>query len=294
MEVHRSAGCPSSITWTSDPDEHTNLVGREPERVRDLQSHLAQWTLPPAAPRAEPRRLGNRGEIAVARIHLGFCCSSRAVYTLADDPKRLVALSETFNDALDDHSRGRADAALEKFSKVLADRPDFLAARLSAATVLIGSGRAGRRRATAARRARCRSDRDGMADEDGAGARRRPATCGKRVAVLESAVKAMRGRSGAAQRARRGAVAPRPGDEARRAFEQLLDVDPTAAGTWYNLGLLEMEARRTERGRRRVRLASSNSTRSTPMAGAVWARPLPRAIRAQRPSLATCDGARPA
>ena len=33
-------------------------------------------------------------------------------------------------------------------------------------------------------------------------------------------------------------------DEARRAFERLLDADPTAAGTWYNLGLLEMGARR--------------------------------------------------
>ena len=33
-------------------------------------------------------------------------------------------------------------------------------------------------------------------------------------------------------------------DEARRAFERLLDADPTAAGTWFNVGLLEMGARR--------------------------------------------------
>jgi Flp pilus assembly protein TadD len=33
-------------------------------------------------------------------------------------------------------------------------------------------------------------------------------------------------------------------DEARRAFERLLGADPTAAGTWYNVGLLEMGARR--------------------------------------------------
>ena len=41
---------PELYDLASDPAEHTNLVGREPERVRDLQSRLRQWSTPPAAP----------------------------------------------------------------------------------------------------------------------------------------------------------------------------------------------------------------------------------------------------
>ena len=107
---------------------------------RELQARLSEWT-------AAAIPAGSRVDSAAAeRLRsLGYVtgsAGSRAVFTLADDPKRLVALSEAFNAALEDYSSGRAAAALDKFSQVLADRPDFLAARLSAATALIATGRA--------------------------------------------------------------------------------------------------------------------------------------------------------
>ena len=60
----------------------------------------------------------------------------------ADDPKRLVELNERFNTALSAFNAGQSDAALAGFRAVLAERPDFLTARTSAATVLIATGRA--------------------------------------------------------------------------------------------------------------------------------------------------------
>ena len=65
---------------------------------------------------------------------------ARRAYTVADDPKRLVSLNERFNSALTAFDEGRSDEALAAFTAVLADRPDFTAARTSAATVLLARG----------------------------------------------------------------------------------------------------------------------------------------------------------
>jgi Flp pilus assembly protein TadD len=226
-----------------DPDERTNLVARESARVAALQGLLAKW---PTAAAALSRSVVDSTTAARLRS-LGYLSSSgtsRAVYTPADDPKRLVALSELFNDALDDFGRGRREDALAKLSKILTARPDFLAARLSAATALISSNRP----ADAVRLLRGASSNDQepaqwqmkmgqalAAAGDLEGAR----------TVLESAVKASGGDSEPLNDF--GVVLLRLGqrDEARRKFEQLLELDPTATGTWYNLGLLEMEAQRS-------------------------------------------------
>lgn len=234
---------PELYDLASDPAEQTNLVGREPERVRDLQSRLRQWSTPPAAPS------GTLDPATSEKLRsLGYISGSAAVragHSVADDPKQLVTLSEMFNDALEDSSRGRADAAMEKFSQILSARPDFLAARLSAATVQIGA----RRPADAVRLLQDAP----AADHTSTSWRTR---MGQSLAatgnlpearrVLESVVKDAQGDPEPLNEL--GVVLLRLGksDEARRAFNQLIDVDPTAAGTWYNLGLLEIEARRTE------------------------------------------------
>ena len=225
----------------ADPEEHTNLLDREPQRVGELQDRLREWT-------AAPIPAGSRVDsAAAARLQsLGYVTDSagpRAAFTLADDPKRLVAVSETFNAALEDYSSGRSDAALKKFSQVLAGRPDFLAARLSAATALIGTGRAAaavrllgdappRDKATPAWLTRMGQALAGAGDVREA------------RDVLTSAVASAAGDPEPLNEL--GVVLLRLGqsDEARRAFERLLQADPTAAGTWYNLGLLEMGARR--------------------------------------------------
>jgi hypothetical protein len=63
----------------------------------------------------------------------------------ADDPKRLVALNEEFNTALEAFNSGRTDEALSRFLALLRERPDFLTARTSAATVLMATTRPKRR-----------------------------------------------------------------------------------------------------------------------------------------------------
>jgi arylsulfatase A-like enzyme/Flp pilus assembly protein TadD len=232
---------PELYNLDTDPNEQTNLVGREPQRVGELQDRLREWT-------AAPIPAGGKVDSATAaRLQsLGYITASprtRAGFALADDPKRLVALSETFNTALDDYSSGRADAALEKFSQVLADRPDFLAARLSAGTVLITTGRAAA--AVSLLRDAPASDKSTpawltrMGQSLAAAGELREAQ-----AVLAEAVTATSGDPEPLNEL--GVVLLRLGetDQARRAFERLLEANPTASGTWYNVGLLELGAQR--------------------------------------------------
>lgn len=235
---------PELYDLDTDPDERTNLVGREPDRLRGLQGRLRQWTVtpPPASQTAVD-------SATAARLQsLGYVSGSagaRDVYTAADDPKRLVTLSETFNAALDDYGRGQAAEATEKLSHVIAGRPDFLAARLSAATVLIGGGRA----ADAVRILRDAPPSDQIAPVWLTRMGQALAAAGelqKARAVLESATTATRGDPEPLNELGVVLLRLNKPDEARRAFEQLLMLDPTATGTWYNLGLLEIGGRRTE------------------------------------------------
>jgi arylsulfatase A-like enzyme/Flp pilus assembly protein TadD len=226
----------------ADPEERTNLASHEPERVRAMQSQLQGWAAKPAATDARPvdaaaaARLRSLGYLATA-------APTRDAYTVADDPKRLVALSETFNDALDDYSRGRADVAVDKLTKVLEARPDFLAARLSAATALIAT----RRAADAIALLRQASSHDQSTPSWKTRMGQALAAAGhlpEARTLLEAAAGAEPGASESLNEL--GVVLVRLGrvDEARAAFKRLLDADPTATGTWYNLGLLELGAHR--------------------------------------------------
>src|SRR6185295_16149522 len=88
-------------------------------------------------------RVALENEAAGRLRSLGYTTgsSSRTAVTAADDPKRLVALNERFNTALTAFDEGRSQEALSAFLEILHERPDFVAARTSAATVLLASGR---------------------------------------------------------------------------------------------------------------------------------------------------------
>ncbi len=232
---------PELYNLEADPGERTNLVTREAQRLRALQIHLRERAAQPAA---SSSRVVDTSEAARLQSlgYLTGAATSRDGFTDADDPKRLVALSETFNDALEDASSGRPDAAREKLTRVLAQRPDFLAARLSAATVLIDKGRA----ADAVRLLHAAPP----ADKSGSPWLTR---MGQALAASGELQKARDVLTAAASTGNDGeplnelgVVLLRLGkrDEARRAFERLLREDATAAGTWYNLGLLEIGAHR--------------------------------------------------
>lgn len=232
---------PELYDLDTDPGEQSNIIAREPRRVETLQARLRTYTAAPATPgppvdSTQAARLQSLGYISGS-------ARQRAVFTLADDPKRLVGLSEAFNTALEKYGSGAVDGAITSFSQILAARPDFLAARLSAATALIAGGKAAAalsllRDADAADKAQpLWLTRQGQA----------LAATGALPAareVLSAAVTATHGDPEPLNEL--GVVLVQLGDTdgARRVFRRLLDADPSAVRTAYNLGLLELGARR--------------------------------------------------
>ena len=220
-----------------DAGELSNVIAAEAPRVQQLQARLREWS-------ASPIPVGSRVDAATAAKlqSLGYtsgAATTHAAFTSADDPKRLVPLSESFNAALDDFSSGRPGPALETFLRILAARPDFLAARLSAATVLIDTARGEQAirllEDAPASDQTMPSWRTRMGQALAAAGRLRESR-----EVLTTAVAAMAGDPEPLNEL--GVVLVRLGepDEARRTFKRLLDIDPSAVGTWYNVGLLEM------------------------------------------------------
>jgi len=232
---------PELYDLDADPSERANLVAREPHSVEELQARLRSLSV------ATPTPAHTVDAATAARLQsLGYVTGAtkpRTTFTVADDPKRLVALSERFNTALEDFNSGRTDVALQTLSQILTSRPDFLAARLSAATVLLGSGRG---------KEAIRLLDDAPAEDKGmpqwltrmGQALASAGDLRKAKEVLGMAVTEATGDTEPLNELGVVLLRSREHDAARRAFEQLLDIDPTAVGTLYNLGLLEMSLRR--------------------------------------------------
>ncbi len=248
-----------------DPAEERNLAERDQAHRDALARTLARLTAPGpdrGPDRGQPGgRTGDspgtaRGQApvvddeAAARLRsLGYVAPSVTfpgrTYTDADDPKRLVALNERFNSALAAFNAGRADEALSQFQALLRARPDFVAARTSAATVLVAQHRA-RDAVVLLRDApsnqAASSDilvKLGMAlheagDLNGAAATlERARAAGSQNPELLNDLGVVYAQLG------------RPAD-ARPLLLELLQRDPNAAGTWNNLGLLELAAGRQD------------------------------------------------
>ena len=231
---------PELYNLATDPRETQNLALRDPSRREALARTLSRLALPAGAAAAAPRALN---EDAAARLRsLGYVTASarpQRVSTEADDPKRLVALNERFTMALTAFNDGHRDVALSEFLALIRQRPDFITARTSAATVLVTSGRPAD--AVALLRA----------------APEVQATSPEILAKLGTALREagdLRGAAVAFERSRAagnqnpellndlGVVYGRLGrfDEARTLLRDLLRRDPNAAGVWNNLGVLEL------------------------------------------------------
>jgi arylsulfatase A-like enzyme/tetratricopeptide (TPR) repeat protein len=225
---------------SADPGEQRNRLGSDPrgETLRRILHSMA------GADGAAPR-VALDADAASRLRSLGYTTgapSKRAV-TPADDPKRLVALNERFNSALTAFDDGRSDEALSAFQAILRERPDFAAARASAATVLIATGRS---------RGAVDLLREGLAADPDS-----PVLLSKLGAALRAAGD-LRGAAAALEHARLVGdenpdvlndlavvyAALGRADEARALFQQLLDRDPGAATTWFNLGLFELQRQR--------------------------------------------------
>ena len=221
-----------------DPREQANLIDRD-AHASALKRGLDALSPAVTAPHAELD-----GAAADRLRSLGYTSgtASRRTYTLADDPKRLAALNERFNSALTAFDEGRPEEALAAFTAVLAERPDFTAARTSAATVLLARG---------APRDAVRVLEEGIAGGD------RSPDLLARLGRARQAAGDSRGAVEALERARAGGddnpevasdlaianAALGRVDAARAIFRDQLARDSSSATTWYNLGLLELQSR---------------------------------------------------
>ncbi len=225
---------------SADPHELSNRIGHDAS-VSGLQRLLApQLTDGPAAPSV------SLDADARSRLRsLGYTGGSAAGKTpgLADDPKRLVALNEQFNTAITAYDEGRSDEALAAFLSILRARPDFTSARTTASTILVVSGH-GREAVDLLR----------------AGLAIQPASP-ELLAKLGTAFRStgdLGGARDALEQARRagddsadvlnelaqtyaGLGDP---EQARRLFLAVVDRNPTAPTSWFNLGLFELQSRR--------------------------------------------------
>src|SRR5439155_24528519 len=98
-----------------------------------------------AIPEAAAAMSRPNSEASVRLRSLGYVGGSvgsrRRTFESADDPKRLVGLNERLTAALTAFDEQRSNEALASFRSILLARPDFLAARTSAATALLAVGR---------------------------------------------------------------------------------------------------------------------------------------------------------
>jgi arylsulfatase A-like enzyme/Flp pilus assembly protein TadD len=246
----------------ADPGEQHNRVDHDPH----ADSLKRALQLLPAQDREAPRVALER-EAAGRLRSLGYATgsSSRRASAAADDPKRLVGLNERFNTALTAFDEGRSREALSAFLAILHERPDFVAARASAAAVLVAAGRS--REAVDLLRA-------GLLDQPDSP---------ELLAKLGNALRAagdLRASAEALEHARRtGDDGPDVlndlavvyaslgrGDDARALFGALIERNPSAATTWFNLGLFELQTRR----RAEAVAAFRRATAIDPAYGEAW------------------------
>ena len=231
---------PELYDLASDPHEERNLAGRDSRA--DVLRRLFQTT---AGVEAAAPRVALDAEAAGRLRSLGYSAGTapKHAITVADDPKRLAALNERFNTALTAFDQGRSREALDALLDVLHERPDFAAARTSAATVLTSEGDP---------RAAVRLLDEGVARGDAS-----PDLLAH-LGRARQAAGDLRGAAAALERARSaGGENPEVAvdlaivdaglgraDAARALFEEVLARAPSSATTWYNLGLLELQQKR--------------------------------------------------
>ena len=110
----------------ADPNERTNLSGREAARQQRLATRLGEFhaALPGAAAPKD-------SEVARRLRALGYVsggATPKARYTEADDPKRLVDVDQKMHDAVAADEEGRTADAIALYRDVLVRRPEMMAA----------------------------------------------------------------------------------------------------------------------------------------------------------------------
>jgi arylsulfatase A-like enzyme/Flp pilus assembly protein TadD len=107
---------------SADPGESSNLATAQRDRLQVLSNLLRTFNVDP------PNRPGRETpEAAAALRSLGYVQGSapaKAVYTEADDPKRLVEVDRDLHRATEFNQNGRPQEAVAMLQSVIARRPD--------------------------------------------------------------------------------------------------------------------------------------------------------------------------
>jgi arylsulfatase A-like enzyme/Flp pilus assembly protein TadD len=227
----------------ADPGEQRNLYAPQRDRARDLEAELdriAKGAAPIAPAPIDPD--------AEARLRaLGYVVASvpkpARRYGAADDPKRLVAINASLDEAASMWARGDATGAIETLRRIIGERPDLTIAYDRLAVILRASGHVtdavalldDAARAGHADRALLRSLGSMLRD---AGDLRRSAS------VLGELARADTGDLEAADAL--GQTYTRMGrmNEAEAEFRRVLAASPNDAEAWNNLGAMFLAANR--------------------------------------------------
>ena len=112
---------PELYDLSADPSEQHNLVDRNPDRRRVLETRLRDFH---AAPPGE--RCREAPEVAARLQSLGYTSGSaprKAAYTEADDPKNLMELDRWIQQGIEAWQAGRRDEALRTYERIIERRP---------------------------------------------------------------------------------------------------------------------------------------------------------------------------
>jgi arylsulfatase A-like enzyme/Flp pilus assembly protein TadD len=249
---------PELYDLSTDPQETSNLFGRDGERARTLQSVL-RLTVTEFGTRGSAAEKTTLSADARQRLQaLGYIASSaeagRRTYTDADDPKTLIGPANDLNRALADFKAGSAASAMMAVREIIRMHPMFTTAYGVLASMQRDAGDLGGAIATLDQVAR-----RGMADQSvmlvlggyllDAGA------LPKAAALLEALVAAHPDYADAHNSL--GVVYSRMGRHAQAqvAFRRVLELDPTSATAYENLGIDAI-------GRGDVSAAITNLTRA--------------------------------
>lgn len=122
---------PELYALDTDAKEQTNRATAERDRLQVLTNLLRTYNVAP------PNRPGREtAEAAAALRSLGYVQGSapaKAIYTEADDPKRLVEVDRDLHRATEFNQNGKGDEAIAMLQSVIARRPDTADAYISLA-----------------------------------------------------------------------------------------------------------------------------------------------------------------
>jgi len=255
---------PELYDLSTDRAETANLVDRARERARVLGARLTDFHAPP------PGAQQPEAPDAAARLRaLGYVSGSaapKARYTERDDPKRLVEIDRMMHEAVALDDEGRLAEGIALYQRILAARPDMMAASRHLAFDFWRAGDVG-----AAIDALRSAMRAGPATP---GAQIQLATylseAGRSAAAIELLQQAARAEPTLDSLNALGIAYARAGRQADAlaTFKRSLEIDPGNAMTYENIGAVHLDTGRLADARQAFeRAIASNPDSSQGHAG---------------------------